>query len=141
MERKFFSHFFVFSHFDAGIWTWIAFDFMIRIWWTLVSDTFGMVPKNDVGFDKFNPSHWWHHHLVLSWYWKSDLKITLDLVFQFWWNFETFSMIRHFSHVIKSGIFKDLISEKKNRSQLSPHFPEKPFQAPKIIFSSSKLTG
>ena len=48
---------------------------------------------------------------------------------------------RHFSHVTKSRIFKNLNLRKKSRSQLSRHFPEKPFQAPKIIFKSPKLIG
>ena len=32
-------------------------------------------------------------------------------------------------------------SKKKSRTQLSQHFPEKPFQAPKIIFKYPKLIG
>ena len=46
---------------------------------------------------------------------------------------------RHFSHVTKSRIFKNLNLRKK--ADRSFHFPEKPFQAPKIIFKSPKLTG
>ena len=46
---------------------------------------------------------------------------------------------RHFSHVTKSRIFKNLNLTKKSRSQLSQHFPEKPFQAFKITFKSPKL--
>ena len=69
-----FSYFFVFSHFGTGIWTWITFDFVIWIWWNLVWDTFGMIPKNDLGYNKFNPSHWWQYYLVLFWYWNSDMN-------------------------------------------------------------------
>ena len=49
--------------------------------------------------------------------------------------------IRHFSRVTKSRIFKNLNLRKKSRWQLSRHFPEKSFQAPKIIFKSPKLIG
>ena len=48
---------------------------------------------------------------------------------------------RHFSHVPKSRISKNLNLRKKAGRKLSPHFPEKPFQAPKIIFKSPKLIG
>ena len=52
------------------------------------------------------------------------------------------SSIRHFSHVTKSCIFKNVNLKKKiKRSQLSRHSPEKPFQAPKIIFKSLKHIG
>ena len=47
--------------------------------------------------------------------------------------------IRHFSHVTKSRIFKNLNLRKK--ADLSRHFLEKPFKAPKIIFRSLKLIG
>ena len=47
----------------------------------------------------------------------------------------------HFSHVTKSRILKNLNLRKKSRWQLSRHFSEKPFQAPKIIFKSPKLIG
>ena len=44
-----------------------------------------------------------------------------------------------FSHVTKNLISKNLNLKKKSRLQLSPHFPEKSFQAPKFIFRSPKL--
>ena len=37
-------------------------------------DTFEMIPENGLGFNKFNPSHWWYYHLVLFWYWNSDMN-------------------------------------------------------------------
>ena len=46
---------------------------------------------------------------------------------------------KDFSHVTKSRIFKNLNLRKK--ADRSFHFPEKPFQAPKIIFKSPKLIG
>ena len=39
------------------------------------------------GFNKFNSSHLWHHHLVLFGIEIWTLIINLDLVVQFWWNF------------------------------------------------------
>ena len=86
-----FFPFFCFPHFDTGIWGWITFDFVIRIWWNLVWDVFGMIPTNNLGFNIFDSSHWWYHHLALFWCWI-PAWITLDLVVQFWWNFvsETF---------------------------------------------------
>ena len=39
------------------------------------------------------------------------------------------------------AVFWKILIKKKSRSQLSPHFPEKPFQAPKIIFKSPMLIG
>ena len=47
--------------------------------------------------------------------------------------------IRHLSHMTKSRIFNNLNLRKKIRTQLSRHFPEKPFEAPKIITKSPKL--
>ena len=60
--------FFVFSLFRMRISTWITFGFVILVWWNLVWDAFGIIPENDLGFNKYNPNHWWRHHLVLSWY-------------------------------------------------------------------------
>ena len=48
---------------------------------------------------------------------------------------------KRFSHLTKSRIFKNLHLRKKSRSQLSWHFREKPFQAPKILFKSPRLIG
>ena len=48
---------------------------------------------------------------------------------------------RYFSHVTKSRIFRNINLRKKSRWRLSRHFPEKPFQTPKIIFKSPKLIG
>ena len=36
----------------------------------LVWDAFGMIAKNDLGF---NPYHWWRHYLVLFWCWNLDM--------------------------------------------------------------------
>ena len=69
VTEKGFSLFFVFSHFGPGISTWITFDFVIRIWWNLVLNSFGMIAKKD-----FNPCHWWRHYLVLYWCWNSYMK-------------------------------------------------------------------
>ena len=54
-------------------------------------------------------------------------------------SFISYLSIRHFSHVTKSLILKNLNLRKKSRSQLSRHFPEKLFQVPKIVFKSPKL--
>ena len=48
--------------------------FVISSWWNLVWDLFSVISKNDLGFNRFNPSHWWHHHLVLFWYWNPDMN-------------------------------------------------------------------
>ena len=45
----------LFPHFGIGIWAWIT---LIRIWWNLVWDIYGMIPRNNLGFNKFNRSHW-----------------------------------------------------------------------------------
>ena len=69
----------------------------IRIWWNLVWDTLGMIPKSDLGFNRFNPSYWMHQYLVLKLKFGIEIRtwITLDLVAQFCWNFvsKTFGMI------------------------------------------------
>ena len=52
----------------------LEFDIVIQIWWTLVWETFSMITKNDLGLNKFNTSHWWHHQLVLFWYRNSDMN-------------------------------------------------------------------
>ena len=51
----------------------------------------------------------------------------------------SFLGISHFSHVTKGRIFKSFNLRKK--ADRNFHFPEKPFQAPKIIFKSHKLIG
>ena len=56
-------------------------------------------------------------------------------------SFISYLSIRHFSHVTKSLILKNLNLRKKSRSQLSRHFPEKPFQAPKIQIPPADWQG
>ena len=88
VTQKIFSNFFVFSHFGSAIWTWVTFDFVIRIWW--VWDTSGMIPKNDFGFNKFNPSHWGHHHLVPFWYWNLGMNSSWESINGRFWRSEVF---------------------------------------------------
>ena len=68
----------------------------------------------------------------------------------YWWSFGSYNhgwniwdklsfSCRHFIHVTKSHIFKNLSFRQKSRSQHSRQLAEKPFQAPKIIFTSPKL--
>ena len=72
--QNIFPQFFVSYQFGTGIWTWITFDFETQIWWNLVWEPFGMIPKNDFGFSRNNPGLWLHHHLALFWFWNSDMN-------------------------------------------------------------------
>ena len=58
VTQKVFSHFFSIL---VLVFKQITFDFVVQIWWNLVWDTFYMIPKNEVGFNEFKPSHWWHN--------------------------------------------------------------------------------
>ena len=50
-------------------------------------------------------------------------------------------MIRHFSHMTKIRIFKNVNLRKIADSNFLGNFLKKPFQAPKILFKSPKVIG
>ena len=67
-------------------------------------------------------------------HWNFNLRFFPDVLRGFF-----FRQSRHFSHVIKSSILKNLNLRKKSDCKFRGTFREKPFQTPKIIFKSPKL--